>query len=215
MVHEIDALIRVLGPAGYAVLGLAALIEYVFPPFPGDTVTLLGGAYVARAERSMLLVILALTLGNMGGIAVTWWVGSALAGKAAALDDDRTILWLKVGQLRKAQALMRERGAWLLVSNRFIPSFRAVIFVAAGASGVPLSRALFLGVVSALAWNTLLVTVGFAFGDNAEAIERFFSTYRSTALVLVGLLLFGLAARSLWRRRRTRLNARKNPTPLK
>jgi membrane protein DedA with SNARE-associated domain len=202
VVHHIDSLIQSLGPFGYLVLGLAALIEYLFPPFPGDSITLLGGAYVARDERSMPLVILALTLGSMGGIAVTWLLGFAIAGKVSTLDENKTILGLKVGQLRKAQALMLEKGAWLLVSNRFIPSFRAIVFVAAGASGVPLSRALFLGVVSALAWNTLLVTVGFTFGDNAERIERFFVTYRNTALVLVGLVALGLVARALWRRSR-------------
>ena len=150
----------------------------------------------------MLLVILALTLGSMGGIALTWRVGFAIAGKVATLETGRRVLGLKVEQLRRAQELMREKGAWLLVVNRFLPSLRAVVFLAAGASGVPLSRAMSLGVLSALVWNTLLVTVGFTIGDNAERIERFFVTYRNTALMVMGLVGLALAARYLWRRRR-------------
>lgn len=42
MVEYIDQLISALGPLGLLVLGLAAMLEYVVPPFPGDTITLLG-----------------------------------------------------------------------------------------------------------------------------------------------------------------------------
>lgn len=199
---EIDALMRALGPAGYVVLGFAALVEYVFPPFPGDTITLLGGAWVARGERSMPLVIVALTAGSVVGIAATWRVGLAIGGKVATLDPKRRVLGLEVEQLRRAQALMREKGTWLLAINRFLPSFRALLFIAAGAAGVPLPRALMLGVASALAWNTMLVAVGLTVGDNAERIETFFFHYRAAALSVTGVVLALFIGRFFWRRRR-------------
>jgi membrane protein DedA with SNARE-associated domain len=202
VIQHLDELLRGLGPSGYALLGAAALIEYVFPPFPGDTVTLLGGAYVARAERSMAPVIAVLTLGSALGITATWRVGRAIAGRLATVPAGSRLFGLKVEQLRRAQVLMKSRGSWLLVANRFLPSFRTVVFIAAGASGVSLSRALALGLSSALAWNTLLVAVGFTIGDNAEVIERFFVTYRTGALAVFGLVALGIGARYLWTRRR-------------
>ena len=48
MVEYLDNLIAHIGLLGLLVLGLAAAVEYVVPPFPGDTITLLGGVYAGR-----------------------------------------------------------------------------------------------------------------------------------------------------------------------
>jgi membrane protein DedA with SNARE-associated domain len=204
VVQYFDALIHSLGPFGYATLGLAALIEYVFPPFPGDTIALLGGAYAARSGRSPIAIIAVLTLGSMAGIVAVWRVGFSIAHRIAGLTPGSRILGLDVERVMAAQKLMRERGAWVLVLNRFFPSFRAVVFLAAGASGVPLRRTLALGTLSALAWNVLLVWAGQEVGDNAESIERFFVTYRSIALPAFGVVVLAVLIRALVRRRQLR-----------
>jgi membrane protein DedA with SNARE-associated domain len=200
----LDTWLRAVGPVGYLVLAAAALLEYLVPPVPGDTVTLLGGAYASAGDRSLLLVLGALTVGSLVGIALTWRVGLAIGARLSTLPPERKVLGFSAGQLQKVQALMRTRGGWLLVVNRFLPSFRAVVFVAAGASGVPLPRALFLGGLSALAWNALLVSVGVAIGQNAQRIDTFMSTYRQAAYAIVGVVAVGLLARWAWRRARTR-----------
>ena len=51
MVEFLDNLISNIGLLGLLVLGLAAAVEYVVPPFPGDTITLLGGVYAVRGEH--------------------------------------------------------------------------------------------------------------------------------------------------------------------
>lgn len=205
MLEFLDTWLRAVGPVGYLVLAAAALLEYVVPPVPGDTVTLLGGAYAASSDRSLLLVLAALTAGSLVGMAITWRVGLAVGARLSTLPPEQKVLgFFSAGQLQKAQALMRSRGGWLLVVNRFLPSFRAVVFVAAGASGVPLSRALFLGGLSALAWNALLVSVGVAIGQNAQRIDTFVSTYRQAAYVIVAVVAAGFLARWAWRRRRSR-----------
>jgi len=201
MLEVVDAWLRTVGPVGYLVLACAALVEYLFPPFPGDTVALLGDAYGGSGERSLALVLAALTAGSLLGILVTWRVGLALGTRLTTLAQEKKVLGLEAGQLQKAQALMRQRGGWLLVVNRFLPSFRAVVFVAAGASGVPLSRALTLGGVSALAWNVLLLAVGVAVGKNAQRIDAFFSTYRQAAYAALAVAGVALLGRWLWRRR--------------
>ena len=112
------------------------------------------------------------------------------------------MLGLQVGQIRRTQALMRERGGWLLVTNRFLPSFRSVLFVAAGAAGVPLWRTLLLGTVSAALFNALLLGAGVAVGDNAEAIAAFLRTFRTASILGVAVVALLFLARFLWRRGR-------------
>lgn len=204
MLEHFDAWVRLLGVWGYPVLGLAALIEYVFPPFPGDTVTLLGGAYAGRGERSFALVLLAVTAGSMLGIVATWYAGTLVGNRADRLREGTLVFGITHAQLRKVQTAMKERGAWLLVVNRFLPSFRATLFLAAGAAHMPLRQVLLLGTLSALAWNALLLAVGLEVGDNAERIGAFFRTWRLGALAVVAVLAAAWLARRLWRRRRAR-----------
>ena len=99
---------------------------------------------------------------------------------------------------------MRTKGDWLLISNRFLPSFRSVLFVAAGAADVPLGRTLLLGTISAAAFNVVLLSAGMAVGDNAEAIAQFLRTFRTASLFGVGVVVSVLLARFLWQRRRAK-----------
>ncbi len=202
MFENVDELSRALGAWGYLGLGLASLLEYVFPPFPGDTVTLLGGAWAARGERSLPLVFLALMVGSAVGASVMWALGRSLERKLEGWPDDHRIFGLELAQLHKAQALMQKRGAWLLLVNRFLPSFRAVVFVAAGASGVSYGKTLALGLVSAAAFNAVLLSAGAAVGDNAEAIAEFFRTWRTISFAFLGVILLVVLGRFLWRRAR-------------
>lgn len=204
MSEDLDRLMELLGAWGYPGLGLAALIEYVFPPFPGDTVTVLGGAWAARESRSLLLVHLVLTVGGVLGMALTWRLGRSLAGRISLAPEGSRLLGLKVGRIRQAQALMRTRGDWLLISNRFLPSFRAVLFVAAGASDVSLWRTLALGTLSAAVFNGILLAVGVAVGVNAEAIAHFLRQFRYLSIAGVTVVVLILLGRFLWQRRQVK-----------
>lgn len=198
----LEDFIRELGAWGYPWLGLAAFFEYVVPPFPGDSVVVLGGAWAAREDRSFVLVHLALTLGSLVGMLVTWRVGKALSHRLERAPEGSRVLGLRVGRIREAQALMRKRGGWLLLSNRFLPSFRSVLFLAAGASDVSLGKTLGLGTLSAVAFNAVLVGVGALVGDNAAAIADFFVTFRTASFAGLGVVLLAILGRFLWRRAR-------------
>ncbi len=204
MQQDLDQLMEILGAWGYLALGAAALVEYLFPPFPGDTVALLGGAWAARDERSIILVHLILTLGSAVGIAITWRLGRALASRISLAPPGSRLLGLEVGQIHRAQRLMREKGDWVLLSNRFLPSFRSVLFVAAGAAEVPLWRALALGLVSAAVFNGILLAVGVMVGVNAERISDFFHQFRVASLTGLGVAALLVGGRFLWQRGRVK-----------
>ena len=56
--------------------------------------------------------------------------------------------------------------------------------------------------VSALAWNALLVGVGFALGDNLDAVETFFVRYSVIAWCVIGAIIAFVLARAWLRARR-------------
>ncbi|NMO13459.1 DedA family protein [Pyxidicoccus fallax] len=200
MVEYIDQLISSLGPLGLLVLGVAAMLEYIVPPFPGDTVTLLGGVYAVRGTQPWPLVFLVVTLGSVLGAAINYWVGHWLARRFAA-HPERSYFGITHARLEEVQARMRRNGPWLLLANRFIPGIRGLIFVAAGAANMPRFNAMVLGALSAMAHTGLVLGLGAAVGGNLERLSALISRYQ---YAVVGLVLVGVIAvlvRVLARRR--------------
>jgi membrane protein DedA with SNARE-associated domain len=184
-------------PLGLAILFLSAGIEYVFPPFPGDTVTLFGAVLVGTWHWSFPIVFAAVTAGSTAGAAVDFLVGRKLhswrEGKERKAD----------AAVRRVLAGFRRWGIWLIAANRFFPGIRAFFFVAAGMAGFSFWPVLGLAFLSAVLWNLLVVGLGIYLGANFDRLRALVGQYQAVvwillaAAVLAGLCLF------LWRRRRT------------
>lgn len=189
------------GPFAPAVLFGASFVEYVFPPFPGDTVVLLGAWYAARGMLSWPAAFVAVTAGAVVGAWVDWRIGRALA---PALEARAVVRGpLDGGRLARFDAAYRRYGGLLLVANRFLPGIRAFLFVAAGAARLPLGRVLLLGGLSAALWNALLLAVGALLVRNLGEMVAFFERYTRAAWWVMALAVAVLAARLLLRRRRS------------
>jgi membrane protein DedA with SNARE-associated domain len=198
MVETLDGWIRAVGPLGYAALFAASLIEYVFPPFPGDTVVLLGGIFAVRGQRSWVLVLATVTLGSVLGAAINYFVGSRLARQFEKREDFAE----RHPHLVRLQSKMRDRGIPLIAFNRFLPGVRGLIFLAAGASAMDFRRVMAWGALSALLWNALILAVGIAVGGNAERLERFVQDYNRVAWVAMVAAVAAFAAWCLYKKAR-------------
>lgn len=189
------------GPYAPAVLFGASLVEYVFPPFPGDSIVLLGAWYAAQGTLSWPVAFLAVTAGAVVGAWIDWRAGQALAPALEARAAVRGPL--DAARLARFDAAYRKYGGLLLLANRFLPGIRAFLFLAAGAARLPLGRVLLLGGLSAALWNALLLVVGALLVHNLADMVAFFDRYTRLAWVALALAAAALLARSLLRRRRT------------
>ncbi len=210
MLPWLDALLQRAGPGALPLIALAAALEYLFPPFPGDAVTMLGGFYAVRAGVPIPWVLLAVMVGSLGGASADYAIGryagprlERLRGgtwRLFALTPERLALW---------EERFRRRAPYWLAINRFLPGVRAPIFLAAGLSRVPFSKVILFGGLSTLLWNVGLMAVGVLLGAEAERLLELVERWGRMWLVLFGvvavaaLLFFG--ARALSRRRRTRM----------
>jgi membrane-associated protein len=189
------------GPLVYAVLALASALEYVFPPFPGDTVVLFGVFLAVTAGLSPPLVYAALTAGSIGGAMLAWRVGRAIAR-----DPERPPRFLRSraarATLAEVQARFRRHGATYLALNRFLPALRALFFVGAGVAGLPASRVALWGGLSAAAWNALLFAAGWGLGAQWRRLEALARTYTTGAFGVAAVVLVVFAALVVRRLRR-------------
>jgi membrane protein DedA with SNARE-associated domain len=185
---------------GVAVLAAASLVEYVFPPFPGDTVTVFGAFLAATARWHVAVVLVAVTAGSLAGAAIDYAVGTRLAARPdAVLSRRRQRVRDRIAPL---VARFERHGAAYLLANRFLPGIRALIFVAAGAARLPLGRVLACGAISALLWNGLLIGAGYAVEENWGLLLDLVRRYTATVWIALGVAAIGFAAVSFRRRAR-------------
>ena len=203
-----DAIVRT-GPLAPVILFAASFVEYVFPPFPGDLVVVLGAWYAVHGQLSWPATFVATTGGALAGAWVDWGVGRAIGRSLGDRTHRATVIHrlLTEERLARFDEGYRRWGGLLLVANRFFPGVRAFIFVAAGASGIPLRKVLLLGGASAAAWNALLLGAGALLAENLGDLLALFDRYtRLASTTLAGAVVLA-AAWWLLRRRAARRKA--------
>jgi membrane-associated protein len=185
---------------GIAALAAASLVEYVFPPFPGDTVTLFGAFLAATARWNVAVVLAAVTAGSLAGAAIDYAIGRRISARPIEeLSPRRRKLRERLAPII---ARFERHGAAYVAVNRFLPGIRALIFVAAGAAGLPLGRVLAFGAVSALLWNGLLIGAGFAVGENWELLLDLLRRYTAAVWIAMGAAALALVGLAILRRAR-------------
>jgi membrane protein DedA with SNARE-associated domain len=200
MLEWLDSLIHEAGPVALLGFALAAALEYVVPPFPGDSIVLLGGIYAVRGQHPWYLMLVVVTAGSLVGASVNYWMGTRVAVHFER-HPERPVLGLTAQRLAQVHEKMERWGGWLLVVNRFLPGVRGVIFLAAGAARLPFARCLVLGGVSAVAHGLVLLALGMTVGGNLERLTALVQRYQRWVLGLMALAALGLLVRYLARRK--------------
>lgn len=195
LVEALRSAAAVTGPWAPVVLFMATFVEHVFPPFPGDLLVVFGAWYAVQGELSWSLLLLYGTAGALAGAWVDHRVGAWLGHRLDLRSAGSRLL--PTERLVAFEAAYRRWGPWLLLLNRFMPGIRAFLFLAAGASGLPVRRVVVLGGLSALAWNALLLAAGGLLARNVDDLVTLVDRYMkvaAAALVLAALVLLTRAA---------------------
>ncbi|QQR89412.1 MAG: DedA family protein [Myxococcales bacterium] len=170
----------------YLVLAASASIEYIIPPFPGDTVTLFGVFLCVTAGYRLWWVYLVITAGSVAGGMLSYG-----AGRWLVASDTRLDAWVSHPKSRRAIEVLKQRfqkqGPMYLALNRFLPMLRAFFFLAAGIAKMPVGQTIFFGALSALAWNGLIGAAGYSGGANWDKLQLLYKQY--TVIVFAGLVL--------------------------
>ncbi|MFO0725703.1 MAG: DedA family protein [Myxococcota bacterium] len=185
------------GPSALLVLFVAAALEYMLPPVPGDSIVLAGSLLVVAGAWPFWVVLVVAVAGGFLGSTVHYGLGR--------LGGHRAHRWIVrfAGEkgLQRFEDAFQHRGLWVIAVNRALPGVRAIVFLAAGVLEVPPARALGVGLISNIVWSTGLLVLGVSIGDNAEKISAALGVYQWVA---AGLAVFGIGVYMLWRRRRRR-----------
>lgn len=171
-----------------AVFGIAYL-ENVFPPSPSDVVVVFAGSLVGLETVGFLPTLLATTIGSTAGFVTMYKIGDWFGDR---ILEKGKIKFIPISAVKKVEAWFQRYGYGIIVANRFLAGTRAVVSFFAGMSELNLGKTTVLSFVSALAWNSILITAGYYLGHNWQEISFYLGTYSQIvtgAIIVVVLVL--------------------------
>jgi len=185
----------------YALLGLVAFIEGIFPPVPADLVVAFGSFLAARRGAHLWLTAGSIVIGSVAGAMVVY----AVARKYGAA-------WLHA-RLRKAgidnleqrlEVMYSEYGMTALFISRFLPGLRAVCPPMAGATRIPPIRTALVFLLASGLWYGAIAWIAFQVGDDWDQMQlkvKHFA-HRVGSVALVAALVAAVIVVVVVRRRR-------------
>ena len=166
-----DWLVRLMETIGGVGVALAIALESVFPPIPSEVILPLAGFTAARGTLSLPGAIIWATVGSLLGAwalyGISRWVGLHRINRAA----DK-IPGVSRKDVVKADSWFNRYGTWSVLIGRVIPVVRSLISIPAGFNRMNFLRFTGWTLLGSAVWNTILVSAGYALGDQWCLIGR-------------------------------------------
>jgi membrane protein DedA with SNARE-associated domain len=153
----------------YLFLFISAIIENLFPPIPGDTITIFGAFLVGTGRLSYMLVYAATTTGSVIGFMLLVMVGRILEREFFMNKNYR---FFSAESIVAAERWFERYGYFVVLANRFLPGIRSVISLVSGITRLNLIKVVLLTLVSASVWNLIWIQVGFVLGNNWQMVRE-------------------------------------------
>ncbi|TGL18664.1 DedA family protein [Leptospira yanagawae] len=181
-------------------------LENIFPPWPGDTVTVFSG-FISSSENSPLSffsVVLATYLGNLLGALTMYYFG------------ERFLLFLKQTKipflsnlyheenLRKTLGWFRKFEIVVVLVSRFSAGIRFFVSIVAGMSKMNIIKFVVLYSIAISLWCGILLSAGSFVGSNWNQIIVILSYYNRTIGIIL-LVVFVYLIYQILKKRNTKL----------
>lgn len=186
----IDWIVGLMETLGAPGVGVAILLENLFPPIPSEVVLPLAGFTVAQGSLNMLNVFIWSVLGSVIGAYVLYGVGAWLG-----LERLRKIadwMWLvRASDVDSAMNFFHKYGKPSVFIGRLIPGVRSLISIPAGLDRMSLLTFGLWTTLGSGIWNAILIYLGYILGDNWEKATGYADTYSSIIYVVLALIILG------------------------
>lgn len=189
MTDAINHIIENIDPLwAYVMLFFSAIIENVFPPIPGDTVTVFGAYLITTGHLGFWGVYLSTTLGSIIGFNLMYWIGVKFG--RSFLDSKFRARLFSEKQFNKVQRWFSQYGYLVILANRFLSGTRSVISLFAGFFHLNGLMVLGLSALSAFIWNGLLIYAGYLLGINWDVIIGILRQYNNIVIITTLAAIF-------------------------
>lgn len=197
MLHDlINWLLTTVGTWGYTGIFILMALESTVLPVPSELVLIPAGYLAHQGDMSILLIILASTIGGWLGASLNYafalWVGRPFIEKYGKY------FFIKPTALQKTDAFCQKHGAISTFTGRLIPVIRHLISIPAGLSRLNFATFSMYTLLGAGLWSVVLTLMGYFIGGNEALIKENLPLVTLGVVVFVALLL---GVYIIWQRR--------------
>ena len=194
----------VIEQLGYLGVALLVVLENVFPPIPSEIVLPFAGFVAQQGSDSVVLMILAATVGSVIGALIMYWIAAIIGDERLHAFTRRFGKWVQIREadLTRAEEWFDRHAMSAVLVGRCVPLIRSVVSIPAGFRRMKLIPYIAYTFLGSLVWNIALVGAGAVLGENWERVEPVVATFQWIVIVVI---LAGLArlAYVVYQRRRT------------
>ncbi|KPL00160.1 MAG: hypothetical protein AMJ91_05145 [candidate division Zixibacteria bacterium SM23_73_3] len=169
----------------YLFVFLSNVLENFFPPYPGDTVTFVGGYLAGTDHLTFPLVFLSACLGCLSGAMLLYLLGKN-KGRKVFLKNGSGIF--DRAHLEKVERWFKKYGEKVLVLSRFLAGVRSVIALTAGVGNVSLKKMTIYTSISVVLWNSTILFSAFKIQRHWREILQMLQIYNKAVLTIVVVL---------------------------
>lgn len=193
----------VIEQLGYLGVALLVVLENVFPPIPSEIVLPFAGFVAQRGSDSVVLMILAATVGSVIGALIMYWIAAVIGDERLHAFTRKFGKWVQIREadLTRAEEWFDRHAVSAVLVGRCVPLIRSVVSIPAGFRRMKLVPYITYTFLGSLVWNIALVGAGAILGENWERVEPVVAAFQWIVIVLVVAALARLAY-TFFRRRR-------------
>jgi len=170
----------------YIFLFISAVVENLFPPIPGDTITGLGAFLVGTGRLNYLLVYASTTLGSVVGFMSLFFVGRLVEREFFIAKDYK---FFSAESIIATERWFSKYGYFVVLINRFVPGIRSAVSIVSGISELSTMKVFCLSLTSAAIWNLIWIHEGFLLGTNWDVVKERMSSILQSYNITVGIIL--------------------------
>ena len=200
MLHEILTYISTLDTGYlYLILFFFAFIENIFPPSPSDVVVIIGATLIAGTSAGFVPILLVTSIGSALGFILMYYVGKFFGNK---IIRSGKIKFISKDAIDGTDKWFSKYGYYLILANRFLPGTRSVISFFTGIHKLEIGKTFLFALISAFAWNLVIIFAGMELGKNVVLIDKYLSTYSTIIILLTGLIMLIFVAKYFIKKRK-------------
>jgi len=184
----------------YLILFFFAFIENVFPPSPSDVVVIIGATLISSTSAGFIPILLITSIGSALGFILMYLVGNFFGDNILRSGK---LKFISHESLDSTSKWFNKYGYYLILVNRFLPGTRSVISFFTGIHKLKVGKTFLFALISAFAWNVVIIFMGMELGKNVALIDKYLSTYSTIIILLTAVVIFVFAVRYFLKKRKS------------
>ena len=184
----------------YLILFFFAFIENVFPPSPSDVVVIIGATLISSTSAGFIPILLITSIGSALGFILMYLVGNFFGDNILRSGK---LKFISPESLDSTSKWFNKYGYYLILVNRFLPGTRSVISFFTGIHKLKVSKTFLFALISAFAWNVVIIFMGMELGKNVALIDKYLSTYSTIIILLTAVVIFIFVVRYFLKKRKS------------